>query len=204
VAERISKREEDLRLAEELASTPGEDCANKRKKVDILLEEAQTQAQHKRKLEEELKQAMQPYKQIERELSGILKSQTAASTQLKRAKLSLQDAREQIIANASSAETEEARRTALLKQTEESLSAAQGRVDELKQEMAKWHRAYEEIEPHVLDAKGKVDSLDKRLNGVQHTLTSLQASTGQDILAILGPRVAKVASLVSHRNIVLV
>ena len=171
--------------------------------MDQLLEEAQSQAQLKRELEEELKEATGPYKEVERKLSHVKKTQNAASSQLKKAKQSLQEARDQIMAKADSAESEEARRTALLKKSEEELAASRERVDGLKQDQSKWLRSYEEIEPHVHDAKSKVEQLNKQLQGVQHTLRSLQSSSGRDSLALLGPRVAAVAQLVCCRLFIL-
>ena len=83
--ERITKKEEELRRAEEEAGAPGADGANKRNRVDTLLLEAQNQAEMKRGLEEELKAALLPYKQLEREISSTTKSQNAARNQLRRA-----------------------------------------------------------------------------------------------------------------------
>lgn len=167
--------------------------------MDQLLEEAQSQAQLKRELEEELKEAMGPYKEVERKLSHVKKSQSSASTQLNKAKQSLQEARDQIMANADSAESEEARRTALLKKSEEELAAAREKVDGLKQDQSNWLRSYEEIEPHVRDAKSKVDHFNRQLQGVQQKLRSLRSSSGRDSLALLGPRVAAVTQLVCFR-----
>jgi DNA repair exonuclease SbcCD ATPase subunit len=195
--EKARQKEEELRQAEEAAGTPGNDGESKRNRVDQLLQEAQSQAQLKRGLEEELKEAMVPYKNAERNLGAVKKKQSSAAKQLKAAKQRLQEARDQIMSNADSAESEEARRTALLKKSEETLASARAKVDELKQDQSKWLRSYEEIEPHVRDSTSKVDRLKKQLQGVQHTLRSLQSSSGRDSLALLGPRVATVAQMVS-------
>ena len=194
--ERITKKEEELRRAEEEAGAPGADGANKRNRVDTLLLEAQNQAEMKRGLEEELKAALLPYKQLEREISSTTKSQNAARNQLRRAQTNLEETRAQIMAMADSAESEEARCTAMLKQAEEELAEARNKVDTLKQEQTNWLRTFEEIEPHVRHAKSRVDSHSKQMQGVQNTLRSLQSSNGQDMLALLGSRVANVANLV--------
>ena len=196
VVERITKKEEELRHAEEEVGAPGADGANKRSKVDTLLMEAQDQAEMKRGLEEELKAALIPYKQIEREISSVTKSQNAARNQVRRAQTNLEEARAQIMAMANSAESEEARCTAMLKQTEEELAEARNKVDTLKQEQSNWLRTYEEIEPHARHCRSRVDSQSKQINGVKNTLQSLQSSNGQDMLALLGPRVAMVTNLV--------
>jgi chromosome segregation ATPase len=185
-----------LRQAEEEAGSPDADGANKRSRVDTLLLEAQNQAEMKRGLEEELKAALIPYKQIERELSSVTKSQNAARSQVRRAQANLEEARAQIMAMANSAESEEARCTAMLKQAEEELAAARNKVDTLKQEQSNWLRSYEEIEPHVRHITSQVESKKKQIQGVQHQLRSLQSSNGQDMLALLGSRVGTVANLV--------
>lgn len=195
--EKARKKQEELRQAEdEVAGSTGNDGEKKRNRVHHLLEEAQSQAQLKRELEELLKGALVPYKLVERKLDGLKKQQNSASTQHKAAKKRLQEVRDQIMANADSAESDEARRTAMLKASEEDLYAARAKVDELKHGQSKWLRSYEEIEPHVRDATSKVEKLMKQLQGVQHTLRSLQSSSG-DSLALLGPRVAMVAQSAS-------
>jgi chromosome segregation ATPase len=196
VVERIAKKEEDLRLAEEEAGVPGVDGANKRNKVDMLIQEAQNLADLKRQVETELKEVLVPYKQLEREISSVKKSQSAAKHQLQRAQKELEETRGKIMAMADSAESEEARCTEMLKAAEESLALAREKVDTLKQERTKWLRSYEEMEPHVRDATARVDSHTKQLKAVQYTLQSLQSSDGKDLMALLGPRVANVANLV--------
>jgi uncharacterized phage infection (PIP) family protein YhgE len=170
--------------------------------VDALLLEAQNQAEMKRGLEEELKAAVLPYKQIEREISSVVKSQNAARNQIRKAQTNLEEARAQIMAMADSAESEEARCTAMLKQAEEELVDARSKVDALKQEQTNWLRSYEEIEPHVRHITSKVESQKRQIQGVQNTLRSLQSSNGQDMFALLGSRVATVANLVCTRLVV--
>ena len=195
IVERITKKEEEYRLAEE-ANTPGADGDNKRSKLDNLMSEAQNQAEMKRGLEDELKVALVPYKQLEREISSATKSQNAARNQLKRAQTNLEETRAQIMAQANSAESEEARLTQMLKGAEEELAEARNQVDTLKQEQTNWLRTYEEIEPHVRHSRSQVDSQKRQIQGVQHTLRSLQSSTGQDMIALLGSRVSTVVNLV--------
>jgi structural maintenance of chromosomes protein 6 len=202
VAERLAKKEEELQLAEEQVKgggTNGPEGASKRSQVDALLQEAQEQGRMKRSLEGELQQALQPWKQLEHDLRGIRKSQQAATTQLQRCKAALQQARDDVLQRADSQQSDEARRTAQLKQYEEELAAAQTQVDALKQTLAQWLRQYEEVEPHVRDAQAQVETTQRQVRGVQQTLRSLQQQTGGgDTLALLGPRVAKVASLVEQ------
>jgi chromosome segregation ATPase len=196
IVERIAKKEEDLRIAEEEVGAPGADGANKRNKVDTLIHEAQHQAEMKRQLEAELKAVLAPYKQLEREISTVKKSQSAAKSQLQRAQRELEEARSQIMAMADSAQSEEARCTSLLKDAEEALALARGKADTLTQEQSKWYRSYEEIEPHIRSATARVESHTRQLQSVQSKLRSLQSSDGNDLMALLGPRVKTVANLV--------
>jgi chromosome segregation ATPase len=191
---KAAKRQKELAEAE-AASTQNGDTEDKREKIDELLAECQNQLALKRDLEEELKAAYLPYKNAERQLAQLKKRQNAAAKMLATAKQRLQAARDEIMANADSAESEEARRTESLRRTEEDLAAARQETASLKQEMSNWLRKYEELEPHVLDATSKCDSLKQKLHGVESTIDRLNSSAG-DSLEILGPRVAKVAKLV--------
>lgn len=184
-----------LTQAEASLSSPEEEEKSNREKIDALLKEAQEQMDLKTELEKQLKTEHTPLKQLDREISQLKKQQKYAAKELDAAKQRLQAARDQIIANADSAESEEARRTALLKKTEEELAEARGKVDSLKQEISKHYRAYEELEPSVHEAQSKINGLKGQLSGVQNTLRTLSSSTG-DSLAILGHRVSKVVQLV--------
>jgi len=192
---------DDLTQAEASLDSPEEEEQSNREKIDALLKEAQEQMDLKNELETQLKTEHAPLKQLDREISQLKKQHKFAKKELDAAKRRLQEARDQIIANAESAESEEARRTALLKKTEEELAAARGNVDTLKQEISKYYRAYEELEPSVHEAQAKINGLKSQLSGVQNTLRSLSSSTG-DSLAILGPRVSKVVQLVSFARVV--
>lgn len=187
---------EDVTQAEASLSSPEEEEQENRTKMEKLIAEAQEQMNLQKELESELKTLSVPLKQLEREISQRKRQQKVAADEHKASQRRLQQARDQIIANADSAQSEEARRTALLKKTEEELAAARSNVDALKQVQVNYYRAYEELEPSVHDATSKINSLKNQLSGVQNTLRNLSSSTG-DSLAILGPRVSKVAQLVS-------
>ena len=186
---------EDLTQAEASLSSPEEEEESNRAKIDTLILEAREQMDLKNELETELKAAHAPLKQLDREISQLKRQQKVATDELKASQRRLQQARDQIIANADSAQSEEARRTALLRNTEEALAEARSKVDALKQETTQHYRAYEELEPSVVEATNKISSLKNQLSGVQNTLRTLSSSSG-DSLAIAGPRVSRVAQLV--------
>ena len=187
---------EDVTQAEASLSSPEEEEQDNRAKMEKLIAEAQEQMNLQKELEMELKTSSAPLKQLDREITQLKRQQKVASEELKASQRRLQQARDQIIANADSAQSEEARRTARLKKAEEELSVARNKSDTLKQETITNLHAYEELEPSVREATSKINSLKSQLSGVQNTLRSLSSSNG-DSLAILGPRVSKVAQLVS-------
>lgn len=189
-------------MAEDALTNPGEENETKKARIEALLKEAQEQMELKHELEIQLKNNFGPIKQIERELESIRKRQNAAKKQLDVAQQSLQEARDLIIAKADSAESEEARRAALLKKTEEDLSIARGKVDDLKQTQTTCYRKYEELEPHLLDAQSKIKGIEFQLTALSNKRRSLESSTG-NLLTILGPRVERVARLVRGRMFVL-
>lgn len=183
-------------MAEEEVGSPGDEETKRQSKVDTLLAEVHSEKEVKKELDEELKLATAPYKESERKLAMAKRAKSEVAGQLKKAERELQNAHDQIAANAESAESEEFRLKSALKQTEEECAAARSNTDELKENQSQWLRSYEEIAPHVQDAKSKVEDLKHQLRGVRNTVASLQSSTGQDSLALLGPRVAKLADLV--------
>jgi chromosome segregation ATPase len=193
--EKAGRYETELSQAEEALSSPSNEQEEKKKHHEALLEEAQNQTALRRELEEQLKQAHAPCKQIDRQLKALSRDTKSAVKTLAAAKKRLQEARDQILAQAGSAQSEEARRTAILKRTEEELAEARSKVDELRQTQSKYLRAYEEVEPHVLDARSKVSQVSNQLNGVNASIRELESASG-DSLAVFGRNVPKLHQLV--------
>jgi peptidoglycan hydrolase CwlO-like protein len=86
-------------------------------------------------------------------------------------------------------------RTALLQKTEEELEQARAKVNEMRQAVSSALRSYEELEPHVADAKGGVERVSRQLHAAKGTIQELENSAN-DSLAILGQRVSKVHQMV--------
>jgi chromosome segregation ATPase len=200
--EKAAKKEQELSQAEESLGMPSNAEEEKRERMDALLSEAQKQAALKRNLEEKLQKAQLPYKTAEREIQALKREKARADKRLKAARQCLQKARDQIMEQAGSSQSEEARRTAILKQTEEDLAVARDKVNELKQAVSSALRCYEELEPHVQDAKSKTKRLSNQLKGIDCTIKELESSSG-DSLAMWGRNVAKVCQLVSQYNLLL-
>lgn len=178
-------------------NNPDNDADRKRSLFENLMAGIQQQAERKNELAEELKLAMAPYKETERKLSNAKRTKKDMVAKVLEAKQKLKAACDEIAANAESAESDEARFTALLRDAEEELAVVRANVDPLKQAQAEWLRSYEELEPHVREAKSKADEVKGKRQRVQNTLGSLQASSGNDSLTLLGPRVAALAKAVS-------
>ena len=193
--EKAAKKQQELTQAEEAANQPSQDEGAQKERMDRLVEEAQQQTALKIELEGQLKQAQIPQKALKRQLEQLHRRKKAAEKSHAAARQRLQEARDQILAQAGSAESEEARRTALLKEAEEELAVARSKVDELKQAVSTSLQSYEELEPHVHDAKAQVQQVEKQLHAVEVTIDSLNQSG--DEFAMLGPRVKTVYSEVS-------
>jgi chromosome segregation ATPase len=195
-SEKAKRKERELEELEEAARNPADDAARKRTLVEELVSGVHEQTERKQELEEELKLAMAPYKEAGRKFNMSKRAKKEMAIQLVNAKKRLQEAADEIAANAESAESEEARFTTLLRTTEEELALARANVDPLKENQSKWLRSYEELEPHVAEARSKVNDLKAKRNEIQNTLRSLQSSSGNDALALLGPKVVTLTKMV--------
>jgi DNA repair exonuclease SbcCD ATPase subunit len=194
--EKAAKKEQELSQAEESLSNPSNEHEQKQQRLDSLLEEAQQQESLKNDLQKQLQLAQTPYKAASRELESLKREQTRVDKQLTAARKRLQTARDQIIEQAGAAHSEEARRTALLKKTEEDLVIAQEKVPSLRQTVTLALRSYEELEPHVLDSRNKVKKLSNQIHGVGVTIRELGSKSG-DSAVVWGRNVPKVQKMVS-------
>jgi len=194
--QKAAKKQEELSQVEEAANGGDSEGDKKNQRIQELTAEAEEQSSLKRELEAELKRVLVPHKTTERQLAHLQKQQKDAENQLKVVRQRLQEARDQILAQAGSAQSEEACRTALLKSTEEELAEARAKVNELREAVSVALRSYEELEPHVHDAKGNTERVGRQYDNVKSRIKELNAS-GDDSQAIFGQRVPKVCRLVS-------
>jgi chromosome segregation ATPase len=114
-----------------------------------------------------------------------------AEVNLRSASKRLQDKREEILARAGSAQSEEARRTQRLKEAEDNLASARQNYDENKQAVTDALREYEQLEPHVEQAKQNCNAAKNRLNAVENRIRGLGNSNSSS-LAMFGQRCASV------------
>ena len=191
--EKAAKREKEILNAEEQLGHPDDEQASQSQKIAALNQEAEEQAELKNKLEAELRELLAPQKKLQRDKSALKKELKNTEKKLKLYQRRLQEAREE---QAGAGGSDEAQRAAVLKEAEDKLAARKGKSNELRQEVSSCLRSYEELEPHVHDAKANAEKAQNQLRGVQGTIQRLSSSSN-DSLAVLGPRVRRVFQMVS-------
>ena len=155
-----------------------------------MTEEANEAAQTKTQIEQDLKRAMAPVKQKEREKDILSRESASAKKRLKAAQCRLEDARKQILEAAGNAAEEERVRTRKIAQTETDLARAKERVDPIKEEINKQLRRYEEMKPALDQKKETREGTERQLQAVQRKVRDLQAEAGEGnkALAMFGPK----------------
>lgn len=161
-----------------------------------LQREAESQAALKNEVDQILKDAIKPLKAVEREIKVSDKQKKTAEKTLQRAKQRLKDARAEQLAKAGSAESEEARRTMLLAETEEALAQEKSVRDEKQQNVAVSYRDYEESEPEYKQAVQTSASKKKMFDRIQREVRDLQSSSANDPIAVFGQAASKLHKLV--------
>jgi len=194
---KVERKQTEIVQTQQAVEKSRQDEQTRTERVEELASGANELAQEQRELEDELREASAPCRKIEQQLKALDRQQKAASQQLKRAKKELQQARSEIIAKASAKESEVARLTALLEETEQELATVRGRVEPVKDALVERRNACEAKDEPIQHAKDRVSAVQKQLRGVDDTLRSLRSSSGGNSVAVFGPRVAALAKLVS-------
>ena len=176
---------------EEQASQPETEEGRLKAELDELTEESQRQITKKQDLEKELKQAREPLKMIERQRKQVDEELRKAKNELKKAKQRLEQRRQQIVAQAGSAESEEARRTQELAESEQQLQEAQEKEKHLRQETTDALHLYEDLTPAVQQAKENVEYASRRHAAIKNEIRELQNASGGDKVAIFGQNCKK-------------
>jgi len=192
--EKAEKKKQELTQAE-AASQDVDDPNEGRNHLEALTEEAQEMTNKKRDLEKELKKATEPQKAMARQFKMLKKEEDNASHALLLANQRLQKKRDEILAKAGSAESDQARRNQRLQKAETKLKEEKNRRNELKQAVTDSYNAYEELEPEVHAAHQMVSQLKNQLRGIQGKIRSMESSSGNS-LEIFGQRCSKVKQMV--------
>jgi len=151
----------------------------------------------KRELEQELKRATEPQKALARQFKLLMKEEERANRSLLEANGRLQAKRDEIVARAGSAESDQARRNQRLQSAEKKQAEEKNRYNELKQATTNSFNAYEELEPEVLAARQAVSGIRNRVGGIDGKIRSMESSSG-NTLDIFGTRCARVKHLVDR------
>jgi chromosome segregation ATPase len=169
----------------------------RRNRLDALSKEANEMSARKRELEKELKRATEPQKALARQFKLLKKEEDRASRSLLEANQRLQARRDEIVAKAGSAESDQARRNQRLQTAEKKLTDEKNRHNELRQAVTDAYNAYEDLEPEVLAARQMVSHLSNQLRGIEGKIKSMESSS-ENSLDIFGPRCARVREMVDR------
>jgi len=165
----------------ESASDPQEEESILKQKLDTLTEEANEAFKNKQDKEKEIQFAYEPIKQNSRILKSLKRELHAAKRSLDSTKNILKETRDEIIRAAGSAETDEAKRVAKIKATEEELVAGKSSLESMKKKIASLLARYEELEPNVEQAKANSQNTAKQKYVVNQKLKEMQSSSGSSM-----------------------
>eukprot|EP00536_Pseudo-nitzschia_multiseries_P000717 jgi/Psemu1/249877/estExt_Genewise1Plus.C_90057 len=195
--EKAERKREELTQAEAATQDADDPNDERRKQLDTLSEEADQMAARKKQLEQELKKATEPHKAWKRQFKLLVKEEQNANRGLLEANQRLQAKRDEISANAGSAESDQARRIQRLQAAENELAEKKSRHDEIKQAITNALNAYENIESDVDGARRMVSQLEDQLRGIDGKIRSMESSSGNS-LDMFGQNCAKVKRMVDR------
>ena len=167
----------------------------RRNRLQNLAEEGEKMSAQKRELEKELKRATEPRKVLGRQFKLLKKEEERANMSLLQANRRLQAKRDEIVAKAGSAESDQARRNQRLQVAEAKLADEKNQRNELKQAVTDAFNSHETLEPEVQGARQIVSQLEHQLRGIDGKIRSMESSSGNSI-DIFGQRCAKVKQMV--------
>jgi chromosome segregation ATPase len=193
--QKAEKKRQELSQAEAASQEGEEGDEERRNHLDELTNEAEESSVRKQALEQDLKRAVEPHKALERQLKALQKEEDRAKRALLEANKRLQLKRDEIAARAGSAESEQAQRNERLRAFEEKLVEGKAKHNELKQAVTNALQDYENLEPQVLDAKGRLSQKEKELGAIEYKIRSMRSSTANS-LDVFGQRCARVKKLV--------
>ena len=197
---KFTKRQQELKKIQEGSNISGDEESNFRETIKHLAEEANEAKNAKVDQEKELKQISAPLKRHERDLQALTREQQNGKKRLKTAAKHLHDAREQIKDAAGNAKSEEAKRTKRMEKAEKDLASARERCENQKEAIAESLQKYEELEPHVEQAKQNCAGVNSQLHAVRKKIQALESSSG-DNLALFGQKCAAMQKKVCcHQN----
>jgi chromosome segregation ATPase len=196
---KAEKKLEELTQAEAATQEGNSEEHELRTRVQELSDEANSQADLKRDAEVDYKKAREPVKALERQLKTLGSEKSSAERTLQQAKKRLEQKRQEIMAREGSKESDAAQRIQRLQEAEETFAQLKTEYDQTKQEVTDSLRAYEELEPNVLQAKANVQDMERRRHAIDSKIRSLESGSG-DSLAVFGQRVPQLKTLVEKHK----
>lgn len=188
--QKVEKRKDDLEKARNSSSENSDEKDELNKKLQELTAETKEASDRKIKLEGEFRQAKLPIRQAENSLRSVQEEMKSAKRRHKSAVVALQKIRNEILEKANSAQSEEARRVALLTKAEEDLSTAKKESIECKKAVGEFLKKYEELASPCGDAKTQMDDAERQRNGIRGKLENLRSSSEGSSVAMFGPKCA--------------
>jgi chromosome segregation ATPase len=195
--QRAEKKKQELTQAEAASQEMDDPNDERRNRLEALTKEADEMSVRKRDLEQQLKRATEPQKALARQFKLLKKEEERANRSLLEANQRLQARRDEIIAKAGSAKSDQSRRNQMLQSAEKKVAEEKNRHDELKQAVTDSFNAYERVEPEVIGARQNVSQLRNQLKGIEGKIRSMESSSGNS-LDIFGPRCAKLKQMVDR------
>jgi chromosome segregation ATPase len=196
---KAEKKLEELTQAEAATQEGNSEEHELRTRVQELSDEANSQADLKRDAEVDYKKAREPVKALERQLKTLGSEKSSAERTLQQAKRRLEQKRQEIMAREGSKESDAAQRIQRLQEAEETFAQLKTEYDQTKQEVTDSLRAYEELEPNVLQAKANVQDMERRRHAIDSKIRSLESGSG-DSVAVFGQRVPQLKTLVEKHK----
>jgi len=156
-------------------------------KMKLLSDEAQTAAKLKSDMEVDLRAAIAPKKKLEQELHVEKRNFKDAHRKFEAASRRLTEARKQIMEMAGSKQSEEAKRTKKMQDTERSITNLKEQLSTMKDKVSQYRQEYEDLEPQADTVKQNVNSVNSQFHAVNKKLKDLQSSATNS-LAVFGQK----------------
>ena len=158
------------------------------RQMQDLAEEANTAAETKTRLENEVREASMPIKKKEQEHDLLGRELAQEKKKHSSAVRRLEQARKQILESQGNVAEEERTRTRKIAQTETDLARAKEQVEPLKEEVRLQLSNYQDVEPAVAQMKETMEGTQRQVNAVQQKMNTLQQDSGEGrtALAVFG------------------
>jgi chromosome segregation ATPase len=184
----LEKKRVELTEAESTLDVTDDKETELNRQMQDLAEEANTAAETKTRLENEVREASMPIKKKEQERGLLGRELAQEKKKYSSAVRRLEQARKQILESQGNVAEEERTRTRKIAQTETDLARAKEQVEPLKEEVRLQLSNYQDVEPAVAQMKETMEGTQRQVNAVQQKMNTLQQDSGEGrtALAVFG------------------